>query len=67
MHMLVEVGQILYMGGHYGPLGELGMLYFTEIHIHSGIWWWCGRASSTPLPVWGRVRGGEEAVIYYAS
>ena len=45
---MVKVGQTLDMGGHYGPLGELGMIHFTQIHQYGHKWW--GAAGSPQGP-----------------
>ena len=33
-NIIVKVGQTLHIEGQYGPLGELGVLYFAHLHRH---------------------------------
>ena len=46
---MVEVGQTWHMGGQYVPLGEPGVLYFTQIHQYGHMWWLCGYAPQPSL------------------
>ena len=36
------MGQISEKGGQYGPVGGLGGLYFTRIHLYGHIWQYLG-------------------------
>ena len=36
-HKVVKVGQTWHIGGQYVPLGEPGVLYFTQIHQYGAV------------------------------
>ena len=35
--MIIKVGQTLYVQGQHGSIGELGVLYFTQIHQYGHV------------------------------